>query len=365
MTTSKTSPLWWAIGVVGVVGGAWVAWPMLQKMRKPTPSPEPAAVAAKVELAGLKPSPAPTPVQSPTPEPEPVQQAQAQGQAGRVFKDCAECPEMVELPSGSFEMGSNDGDADETPIHRVEVKGFAMGRYEVTVGEFRAFVKETGYRSDAHQNRGEEAGCYVMNKNEEWVWRKGRNWENPGWKVKDRQAVTCVSWNDASAYAKWVSKKSGKEYGLPSEAQWEYGARGGTKTRYYWGEDEEHTEQCKYANAADETPLPGGMMWIESAACKDGYVYVAPVGSFKPNGFGLYDMSGNVWEWVEDVWHHNYQRAPRDGSAWKTGGDQRARVLRGGSWGSNTDSVRSALRYDFTPVNRFDFNGFRLVRTLP
>src|SRR5262249_449287 len=152
-----------------------------------------------------------------------------------------------------------------------------------------------------------------------------------GW-GKGRRSVINLSWNDARQYVAWLSRKSGKSYRLLTEAEWEYAARAGTTTRFSWGNTE--SDLCGYANGADLTAKDKNASW--AASCRDGHVNTAPVGSFKPNPFGLHDMHGNVWEWVEDNWHPHYQGAPTDGSVWQ-GGDSSLRVQRGGSWSNYPD----------------------------
>ena len=160
--------------------------------------------------------------------------------------------------------------------------------------------------------------------------------------------MVCVSWKDAKAYVDWLSGKTGKGYRLLSEAEWEYVARGGTRTSRYWGAGE--GGQCEYANGA--------------ASCRDRSVYTAEVGSYRANGFGLHDVLGNVWEWVEDCWHEDYTGAPVDGSAWTSGGECGYRVLRGGSWVAKPRNLRSAIRIRNSTGNRVNFLGFRIARTL-
>jgi formylglycine-generating enzyme required for sulfatase activity len=181
--------------------------------------------------------------------------------------------------------------------------------------------------------------------------------------------VINVSWSEAVDYAKWLSKETGKKYRLPTEAEWEYAARAGTTTRRYWGDDVDYREACKYANVFDrgsekELKARYGITW-DPFACEDGYAETAPVGSFKPNALGLYDMLGNVYEWVQDCWHDGYDnKAPRDGSAWveKDGGDCGLRVIRGGSWGTEPRGVRVSLRFRGSAGNRVDSIGFRLAQ---
>ena len=271
------------------------------------------------------------------------------------LKECDTCPQMVLIPSGSFMMGSNDGGSDEKPVHRVKIDyEFYMGRYEVTRGQFAQFVNDTGYKMG---NK-----CWTF-ENEEIKNRSNRHWRNPGFSQNDDHPLVCVSWDDATAYIAWLNKKlnlSGKyAYRLPSEAEWEYAARAGTTTKYSFGNDE--GDLCSYANGADKST---NFDW-RNKKCSDGYgEKTAPVGSFKPNPFDLYDMHGNVWEWVEDCWNDTYRNAPNDGRAW-TSGDCQRRVLRGGSWDSSPFYLRSADRdWNYTG-NRVSGYGFRLSRTAP
>ena len=272
-------------------------------------------------------------------------QARPKWPEGKKFRDCAECPEMVVVRAGSYEMGSPPGekgrDDDEGPVHRVTIdKPFAVGVYEVTRGEWSRFVSSTGH-STGDSCRTYESG--------EWKERTGRGWSNPGFSQGDGHPIVCVSWEDARAYVEWLSGETGAEYRLLSESEWEYVARGGSTTSRYWGGSE--SGQCSHANGADRLAKRSYSDWTV-ASCDDGYVHTAPVGSFRANGFGLHDVSGNVWEWVEDCWHDSYRGAPSDGSARTSGGDCGKRVLRGGSWLSTPRLLRSAYRYRGTTGNR-------------
>ena len=278
---------------------------------------------------------------------------------GKAFKDCADCPEMVMIPAGSFEMGSPTSEIgrfdDEGPQHRVSVRSFAAGKFEVTRGQFAAFVAASGH------NAGTECYTFESSKYEK---RSGRNWQNPGYSQADSHPVVCVNWDDARAYVAWLSRKTGKSYRLLSEAEWEYAARAGTTTARYWGESPD--QACSYANVMDATgksQVPG-VTW-EVHKCTDGHAYTAPAGSFKPNAFGLYDMIGNAWEGTEDCWNNNYTGAPSDGSAWASGQCSVGRVLRGGSWDGVPRNARSAKRYGIVATGRISGIGFRLARMLP
>ena len=244
--------------------------------------------------------------------------------AGKVFRDCPNCPEMVVIPAGRFRMGDLNGygPSREKPVHEVRIaQPFAMGRYEVTFAEYDRYAQATG---------------------------KGKP-DDEGW-GRGNHPVINVSWEDARGYVKWLSQETGQRYRLPSEAEWEYAARAGSTTKYSWG----NSPSGRHANADEDYGWPS-----------DGYEYTAPTGSFIPNQFGLYDMSGNVYEWVEDCWHENYAGAPVDGSAWVRGGNCDGRVLRGGSFNSRPAWVRSATRGWGGAAYRDGSDvGFRLVRTL-
>ena len=274
------------------------------------------------------------------------------------FRDCPECPEMVALPAGSYRMGSpsyEQGRHDnEGPVHEVTIAApFAIGVYEVTVAEFRRFLDETGYPAGS--------SCWTYEDGEVQA-RADRGWRNPGFGQSGRHPVTCVSWNDVRVYAGWLSQKTGGEYRLPSESEWEYAARAGTSTAWPWGEGE--SGQCRHANGADASAKDRYSSWSGSVACRDGHVHTAPAGSFAANGWGLHDMLGNVWEWTEDCWNDSYAGAPSDGSVWEYG-NCAVRVLRGGSWDLRQSDLRAANRDRGTTTGYRSGNvGFRVARTL-
>ena len=276
---------------------------------------------------------------------------------GKKFRDCEGCPELVVVPSGSFEMGSPSGESgrndDEGPVHRVTIsKPFAVGVYEVTRREWSRFVSESKY------SVGDSCWTYEGG---EWNWRSGRSWRNSGFSQSDAHPVVCVSRDDAQEFVRWLSGKTGAGYRLLSESEWEYVARGGTATAQYWGESAR--VQCEHATGADRSAKRRYRGWTVSS-CDDGHVHTAPVGSFTSNGYGLYDVLGNVWESVEDCWHGSYRGAPSDGSAWTRTGDCDYHVLRGGSWDSEPRYLRSANRgWDDTGL-RSSGLGFRVARTL-
>ena len=281
---------------------------------------------------------------------------------GTTFRDCPDCEEMVVVPAGSFMMGSppsevgRDVDGAEDPRHKVTIAyAFALGKYEVTRDEYASFAKETGL--------ADPAGCNVHQASPpHWPTIKGLNWHNTGFSQTGRDPVVCVSWNEAQSFTAWLSKKTGKKYRLPSEAEWEYAARAGTAAAAYWGDKQE--DACAYANGSDLTRKDEFPDWQADQPCHDGFVYTAPVGSFKPNAFGLYDMMGNVFEMTADCLYVNYFEAPADGSP-RTTSDCQNRINRGGSWTSTPGGLRSAARgYDDIAMTRVVDLGFRVARGL-
>ncbi len=288
------------------------------------------------------------------------------------FRDCSDaCPEMVSLPAGSFTMGASLEEdmragvpqhqaGKSLPLHQVQIPaGYAVGKYEVTIEEFRAFVRATGYQPANY--------CTINRKvNGIWVYepRDGFNWNNPSFEYKPREPVVCVTWEDAKAYTEWLSRKSGVAYSLPTEAVYEYAARAGTTTPYFWGEDPGRTEGCKYSNQSDASQDrylgTGASGAFHRFACDDGYPIQAPAGSFLPNPWGIYDILGNVWEWTEDCWNTNYDGAPTDGTA-RNDGDCDTRVTRGGSSGNSPWYARSGNRALFVVDYSGHSLGFRVM----
>ncbi len=252
-------------------------------------------------------------------------------------------PKMVVIPEGSFEMGSERYES-EKPVHRVRIRRFAMSAHEITKGQFAQFVKATGFKTQAEIDS--DKGCYTVEKDGSG-WQAGTSWRNPNINQDDSHPVVCVSWNDAQAYVKWLREKTGKQYRLPSEAEWEYAARAGSSTQYPWGDEIGRNKANCYEC---------GSQWDGKGT--------APVGSFTANKFGLYDTVGNVWEWVEDCGHESYEGAPEDGSAWISGGKCEGRVLRGGSWSLDPRRARSAHRFWINRDFRSNFSGFRIAQDL-
>jgi len=266
---------------------------------------------------------------------------------------------MVVIPAGSYLMGSPATDAhqapdgEEQPEHRVTIKyPLAVGRFEVTRAEYAAFVRDTGLPDPESCN-----GHVPPN----WPKVSGTNWHDPGFAQTNNHPAVCVSWAEATSYTAWLSHKTGHTYRLLSEAEWEYAARAGTQSQDYWGDSQQSA--CLYANGPDATMLDRfpEQKSPETLQCRDGYIYTAPVGSFKPNGFGLYDMMGNVFEWVQDCWFNSYHGAPDDGSAHLEDNCQK-RVNRGGSWTDVPTGIRAAHRgHDGYGTRVIDL-GFRVAR---
>jgi formylglycine-generating enzyme required for sulfatase activity len=286
---------------------------------------------------------------------------------GTVFQDCPDCPRMVVIAAGEFTMGSpaseSERGVDEGPQRQVAIAPFALGRSEVTVAEFRRFAEESGYKTEAERDTRAQ-GCsgfiYADPLAAGPVAQALTSWRSPGLAQADSHPVLCVSWNDARAYAQWLSKKTGKRYRLPSEAEWEYAARAGSVSARYWGDDP--VQACRFANVADQSRF---QTWGfgQKHECTDGHYFTAPAGGYAPNRFGLYDMIGNAWEWTEDCWNASHAGAPADGSA-RLAGDCAQRVLRGGSWSTVPRFARSAARHKNGADYRDNLSGFRLARTL-
>ena len=269
---------------------------------------------------------------------------------GSILQDCPTCPALTVLPTGRFEQGTAaaDGSAYEKPLHWVMIAHpIALSTNAVTVDEFRSFVAATGR---------DMQGCDTYDGT--WRYRAENNWENPGFAQTGSHPVTCASWNDAKAYAAWLSAKTGHRYRLPSASEWEYAARAGGVAAQPWSED--GSGACASANVADQSAArryPGWSIF----ACNDGYVQTSPVGSFKANSFGLNDMLGNVFQWTEDCWNSDYKAAPIDGSP-RADGDCAERELRGGSWFSTPAYVRANYRNHFGADYRTSSAGIRVAR---
>jgi len=273
-------------------------------------------------------------------------------------------PEMVVVPHGGFRMGAADGEGDdsEKPAHSVHFeRGFAMSRNEVTVDQFGEFVQASGYRPTATRREhslvyDERSGNFMLRSDVDW--RSAYD----GTHAAADQPVLHVSARDAEAYAAWLSKQSGQSYRLPSEAEFEYALRAGSRDRYPWGDGAPPARAGNFTGARDASP--GGRHWANAfTGYGDGYWGPAPVGSFRANAYGLHDLDGNVSEWVADCWHDGYRRAPDDGRAWLNPGC-RTRVVRGGSWASAPAQTQSAWRAAMAVETTSARIGFRVVRDL-
>jgi formylglycine-generating enzyme required for sulfatase activity len=308
----------------------WVASSLVDEFYFGSPRPvatAPSASSAPAPTPQRTPAPQPPPVATPAPAPAPAVTATAPSagtaapsasgaKAGDVFRDCQGCVEMLVLPAGTFDMGSTT--EYENPPHRVNIaKPFAIGKHEVTFDQWDACVAD--------------GGCKHRPDDREW----GRG---------DRPVIN-VSWLDAKAFVTWLSQKTGQTYRLPSEAEWEYAARGGTNSPYWWGRDVGSRQaNCRECNTGSSQQT-------------------AAVGSYKANPFGLFDTAGNAAEWVEDCWNDNYRGAPQNGSPWLAG-QCRLRVLRGGAFDSAAKYLRSTARFRYDSDVRYSANGFRVVREL-
>lgn len=277
---------------------------------------------------------------------------------GERFSDCADCPEMVVIPTGSFAMGFDGGEPEryEGPVREITIaRSFAAGRTEVTVAQYRRFVNATGYAA--------AVGCYA------WDGKVARmndaaSWQDPGYgrELTPEEPAVCLDWTDVKAYVDWLAAKTGQPYRLLSEAEWEYAADAGSTAVFPWGDDPDAA--CAYANvydldaadAIDDSPLT-------PVNCRDGHAGIAPVGSYPPNKLGLQDMVGNVWEWTQDCYVMPAPAAPLDGSPVITENCDR-RSVKGGSWITGIQRQRPTFR-GRDPEDRVSLVfGFRVARDL-
>ena len=311
--------------------------------------------------------------------------AQTSLQPGLAFRDCPDCPEMVVIPAGSFTMGSTASELEhdsfseirlqlEGSLRVVNIKQFAVGKFDITRGQWAAFVSAT--------NRPTTGGCswsFLPGApgSKPWDPHPEASWKNLGYTQDDNHPVVCLTWNDVQDYAQWLSRKTGANYRLLTESEWEYAARSGTSTPYPWGQTASH----EYANYSTDTVAGVGF-----ASGRDKWVATSPVGSFPPNQFGLCDMHGNVMQWVEDCFSDSYSGLPTDGSAykeevtlkmqatpfsWMDGKKSCSfRLCRGGDAWNPPVMIRSASR-NFAPAKGGTLEtyksaglGFRVARTL-
>jgi formylglycine-generating enzyme required for sulfatase activity len=293
--------------------------------------------------------------------------AQGAPQQLRAIQDCPTCPEMVVIPTGVFTMGTepNGFELDrkgrgraEAGLVKIEIRqSFAIGRAEITRAQYAAFVAAANYNPEVKFCRvWDQAGQRFSD-------APGRTWREPGLLTtqRDDHPVTCVSWDDAVAYAQWLSKQTNKRYRLPSEAEWEYAARAGSTKRRFWGDDA--SEGCAYANTYDLTARRAYPLSWGHVGCADGFSDVAPVAALLPNNFGLHDTIGNVWEWVADCFTTSKVGRPKDQRAWVWDGCA-DRSLRGGGWMTAPNRSRVAFPAGDPPSDRYSFLGFRIARDL-
>jgi formylglycine-generating enzyme required for sulfatase activity len=278
------------------------------------------------------------------------------------FRDCIGCPEMVVIPPGSFTMGVPQNEVDRygiplgegAPLHLVRIaRPFALGEFLVTRKQYAMFAEETGR---------DGSGCSALPADGiNWKFDAARSWRDPGFIQADDHPVVCVSWNDATSYAGWLGKKTGQAYRLPTEAEWEYAGRAGGTAGRYFGD----APICEFANVRDQSKkrlFSTGQFFNE---CDGGFSGTSPVGSFPPNGFGLFNMLGNSWEWVEDCWKTSYVDAPVDGTAQEQT-PCRVRVRRGASWNSDHRYFYNLGSRSGAPADgRTEIFGFRIARDYP
>jgi formylglycine-generating enzyme required for sulfatase activity len=284
--------------------------------------------------------------------------------AGTMLQDCADCPALLVIPAGSYFMGSSPAQLErpflarervsvEQPRHRVTIsRPLDVGRTEVTRAEYAVFVEDTGHAASSCLSYDFDAARWVD---------AGATWQRPGFEQADDHPVVCVSWLDATAYAAWLSKRTGHVYRLPTEAEWEYAARAGTTTLYPWGDDPD--DGCMYSNGSDRSGIAAKVSSALGGSfdCDDGYAHTAPATFGRPNAFGLYGMIGNAGEWQADCLFPNHEGAPVDGGARLEPGCTK-RVMRGGSWFNPPLYNRPAFRYGTGQDEAYTLVGFRIVR---
>jgi formylglycine-generating enzyme len=301
---------------------------------------------------------------------------QLAAEPARVFRDCATCPEMVIVPPGEIALGSDPAEPQRLGLPeywavREQVRRpvrftqpFALARYEVTRAQFAEFADETGYRP--------APGCWHF-VGSEWLWDATRDWRDAALDQSDDHPVVCVNWHDASAYVEWLRRRTGRPYRLPSEAEWEYAARGGTRTAYWFGD--EPAEICRFVNLGDRATRER-FRWDETRIlyealsdwkgepCDDGFATTAPVAAFPANPFGLYGLLGNANEWTADCWHDDHGGGPPDPGARLASGDCGLRVMKGQGWTAIAASTRPAFRLKMNATDRRFTFGFRAALPL-
>ena len=278
------------------------------------------------------------------------------------FRDCTVCPEMLWLPAGEGHVGHPRHDRGEYrsgPPVRVTLAAFAIARLEVTRDQFAAFVEETGYLTEAERNIpvDERAlrGCSALYRGHFFRYQDRASWREPLFESGPDYPVVCVSWNDANAYAQWLTRHTGQKYRLPTQSEWEYAARAGTAEIFPWAGN-----ACRFENLGDRA-LKRKYGLLSTLGCDDRAMYLAPAGSYRATGWGLHDMVGNVREWVQDCWTDDYTNLPTDGTPMLAESCSR-RVIRGASWGSDPRWIDVTARTGSPPAARNVWTGFRVVR---
>jgi len=301
--------------------------------------------------------------------------AQAKAKPLKSFRDCSDCPEMVIIPAGTFTMGTPESEPDRTitegPQRKISIAAFAAGKFDVTRGEWEAFATAT--------KRPVISGCafsgFPDTTRKDWAANPNASWQKLGFSQDDTHPVVCITWNDAQDYLEWLSRKAGHRYRLLSETEWEYSARAGTTTAFPWGTEASH----EFANYGADSG------WIGLEKGRDKWFGTSPVGSFPPNAFGLYDMQGNVLQYVEDCLAMSVADLPADGRPYKadvtfqmTGSYSfmngkkscDSKIVRGGDWGDPPRMIRSGFR-NWAPGRGFTIDnyrsggvGFRVARVL-
>lgn len=278
------------------------------------------------------------------------------------FTDCENCPEMIVIPSGDAMIGAEPYEANrkrgDIELRKVTIAyKLAVGKTEITRGQYRQFMTETKHKMTTD-------GCNTWSRTRIMGYVKNHNWDNPGFPQNDKHPVVCVSHVDATAYAKWLSRKTSKPYRLLSSTEFEYATRAGTRGPWFWGTSQR--DACKHANVGDSI-FRRNYDHAPVFNCDDGYEQTSPAATYEPNAWGLHDMLGNAWEWTDDCLHRDASKIPVDGRAWlsEDGGECDRRVPRGGSWVSGTDWVRAAAQAGDPAVYHSQLLGFRVAVTLP
>jgi sulfatase modifying factor 1 len=284
------------------------------------------------------------------------------------LRDCAECPEMVTVPAGVAVLGATAADPhrrpDELPLRRFRIlQPFAVSRYEITRDQYEAFALATGRAAggDCLSDRRQRGN---------WVHDADTTFRDPGFSQSGDHPVACVNWAEAKAYVDWLNTRTRGGYRLLTEVEWEYVARGGAANAVYpWGN--ELAKGCSFANGFDLTAVAtykgmdtSGYKVYDPLTCTDGWLNTSPVGSLKPNAFGVHDMIGNVSEWIEDCHAPSHDAVSEEGAPPVVRGECVKRIAKGGSWGTLGNNLRTAERFPYAPTHRDDSIGIRVAKTL-